>query len=315
MQVLTVTLNPCIDTTLYVDKLKKNALVRSSEEFSIAGGKGANAARQLVRLGIKASAFVLVGGDSGNTYLKLVERDGVQPIPYRVDQPTRRQMTFFEKSSGRYHTVLQEAKPVPRKHEESLIEAIASNLPGKSLLVLSGSTPGNGLFRVYRRVLEETNRQKTKVILDTYGRALAEGIKASPFAVKPNKVECEAFLGFPLRSDPDFRRAYAAFHRKGISLVVISLGSKGFRASFEGIEYVVSAPKIREVNPIASGDALAAGIAYGMLKKLSIEETLRWGCATGAANAAEWAVANCSKNSIKKLLGQVCIKKKTLQNS
>ncbi len=168
---------------------------------------------------------------------------------------------------------------------------------------------------VYRRVIEKANRRKIRVILDTYGKALVEGIKASPFAVKPNRKECEHLLGFQLRSDSDFRRAYAAFREKGIFLVVISLGRKGFRASFDGIEYIVSTPKVREVNPVASGDALVAGIAYGMLKKLPIEETLRWGSAAGAANAAEWAVADCSKSSIKNLLGQVSIKKKTLRNS
>jgi 1-phosphofructokinase family hexose kinase len=313
MEVLTVTLNPCIDRTLYVEKLEKNALVRSGEEFSIAGGKGANVARQLVRLGVKASAFVLHGGDSGNIYIDLVKRDGVRPIPYHVDQPTRWQMTFFEKGSDKYYTVLQEAKPVPRRHEGPIIEAIVSNLCRKDLLVLSGSAPGNGLSKVYRRVIEEAHSRRVRTVLDTYGRALAEGIKASPFMVKPNRKECEDLLGFRVRDDSDFRRAYAAFHEKGISLVVISLGDRGFRASFDGTEYIVPAPKVRTVNAVASGDALVAGIAYGMLRKLPIEEALRWGSAAGAANAAEWPVANCTKKSIAALLEKVNVKTRALK--
>ena len=120
-------------------------------------------------------------------------------------------------------------------------------------------------------------------------------------------------VGFPLRTHADFRKAYAFFHKKGISLVVISLGKKGLRASFEGTEYIVSSPKVREVNPVASGDALVAGIAYGLLKKVPIYESLRWGAAAGAANAAEWAVANSSRQKIRTLLAEVEIRQRTIK--
>jgi tagatose 6-phosphate kinase len=312
MDVLTVTLNPCIDRALYVSRLAKNGLVRSREEFTIAGGKGANVARQLVRLGIKASAFVVVGGDSGKIYLKVLERDGVRPIPYFVKQPTRWQDTFFEKPSGRYYTVLQEPQPVPKSEEAGIVRAITANLRNKRLVILSGSTPGDGLSAVYRKVIEYAKRQDVSCILDTYGEALAEGVKASPFMVKPNDRECESYLGFRLKTNSDFRKAYLIFHKKGIPFVVISLGKKGVRASFEGMEYILPAPKIREVNAVASGDALVAGVIYAMLKKMPIEESLRWGCAAGAANAAEWPVANASKRCIQRMLGKVVVKKRCL---
>jgi tagatose 6-phosphate kinase len=160
---------------------------------------------------------------------------------------------------------------------------------------------------VYRKVIERTAGTKIQVVLDTYGKALIEGVKTSPFMVKPNRRECEAFLGFRLSRDPDFRKAYRAFHSKGIELVVISLGRKGFRASFKGTEYVIQPPRIKEVNAVASGDALVAGIVHALLKGLPMATALRWGAAAGAANAAVWQVANSSKRDITKLLPGVKI--------
>jgi 1-phosphofructokinase family hexose kinase len=307
MNVLTVTLNPCIDRTLYVKELDRNGLVRSDKEFVTAGGKGANVARQLVRLGTSASAFVLIGGDSGSIYLDALECDGVKALPYRVQQETRWQETFREKKSDSYYTVLQEAQPVPRRHERGIVDAIAKKLRATRCLILSGSTPGDGLCRVYRKVTEKANGRTIRVVLDTYGKALIEGVKGSPFMVKPNRKECEEFLGFELTRDSDFRKAYRAFRSKGIEFVVISLGRKGFRASFKGIEYVVQPPKIKEVNPVASGDALVAGIVHALLKGLPMATALRWGAAAGAANAAVWEVANSPKRDISKLLPGVKI--------
>lgn len=313
MDVLTVTLNPCIDRALYVDKLEQNGLVRSKEEFTIAGGKGANVARQLIRLGIKASAFVVVGGESGKIYLDVLKRDGVKPIPYFVKQPTRWQETFFEKSTGKYYTVLQEPQFIPKNEEAGIIRAIKSNLKNKCLVILSGSTPGDGLSSVYRKVIESAWQLNIPCILDTYGKALIEGVKATPFMVKPNDKECASFIGFELKTDSDFRKAYSVFHQKGIPLVVISLGKKGIRASFDGMEYILPPVKIREVNAVASGDALVAGIVYAMLNKMPVEEALRWGCAAGAANASEWQVANASKIKIRQLLKHVQLKCRLLK--
>ena len=44
-------------------------------------------------------------------------------------------------------------------------------------------------------------------------------------------------------------------------------------------------PRIRALNPIGSGDAVTAGIAYGILKGKDIAEGMRLGLACGAANA------------------------------
>jgi len=79
------------------------------------------------------------------------------------------------------------------------------------------------------------------------------------------------------------------------------------------MEYIVPPVKVREVNSVASGDALVAGMVYALLKKMPFEDGLRWGCAAGAANAAEWQVANASKESIERLVEKVIIEKRPLR--
>jgi hypothetical protein len=62
--ILTTSLNPCIDKTLYVRGLPTNRLVRTKRVELITGGKGMNTARVLKALGAPVKAFALLGGET-----------------------------------------------------------------------------------------------------------------------------------------------------------------------------------------------------------------------------------------------------------
>jgi len=72
----------------------------------------------------------------------------------------------------------------------------------------------------------------------------------------------------------------------GASNIYLSLSDKG--AILSGGDYILYAipPKIKECNPVASGDALVAGIVAGFANGLTNYESLRYGvaCGTAAAN-------------------------------
>ena len=64
----TVTLNPELDRTLTVPKIKCNEVLRTTESRLDWGGKGFNSSRALKALGVESTALGFVGGAVGSMF-------------------------------------------------------------------------------------------------------------------------------------------------------------------------------------------------------------------------------------------------------
>ena len=85
MEVCTLTLNPCLDRTLWVEDF---GLPPTREEWQT-GGKGVNVARVLAALGVEAHAVCPLGGETGARFLELAKAEGIDVLPVDVPAPTR----------------------------------------------------------------------------------------------------------------------------------------------------------------------------------------------------------------------------------
>jgi 1-phosphofructokinase family hexose kinase len=306
--IVTITLNPLIDKTLFVDRLRKGIISRTDRKEMVAGGKGVNVARVLKNFGLPVKAFVMLGGHTGKLYADLVRQEGIRLIPFWVNSPTRFSTRIHETSRELNTTLIEEGDPITRDEIHRLKEKAIASIRRADYLVLSGSAPGENLSALYRDLIREAHRNATITILDTYGQAFLKGIEASPFMVKPNRAEYESSIGRPLRTIADFRGAFKYFHEKGIDLVVITLGKKGVRASFKGETFSLKPPAIKEIMPVGSGDCLIAGIVYGLTQNLPMKECLRWGTAAGCANAAVWPIADLKKEEVERYLPLISVR-------
>jgi 1-phosphofructokinase len=307
--IVTVTLNPLIDKTLFVEELREGVISRTDRKEMAAGGKGINVARVLKNFGVPVKALVMLGRHTGTLLADLIRQESIPLIPLRVKSPTRFSTRIHETSRERSTTLIEEGEKVSREEVRGLRRKAIASLGKADFLVLSGSVPGANLAAFYRDLIREARKSNTLSILDTYGEAFVKGVEASPFMVKPNRAEYESSTGRPLRTAEDFRGAFKCFHGKGVELVVITLGEKGVRASFKGESFTIKPPRIKEIMPVGSGDCLIAGIVYGLTKKLPMEECLRWGTAAGCANAAVWPIADLSKKQVEEFLPLISIRR------
>ncbi len=106
--ILTVTLNPCIDTTYTVKRLRARQLVRTSRVETTTGGKGMNTARVLKTLGAPVKALALVGGETGTLYERLVKEHGIPFVAARINVPTRTQISIVREGQQPWVGVLEE---------------------------------------------------------------------------------------------------------------------------------------------------------------------------------------------------------------
>jgi len=308
--IVTITLNPLVDRTVFVERLRKGVISRTERKEIVAGGKGVNVARVLKNFGLPVRALVMLGGHTGKLLAEFIRGESIPLIPFWVRSPTRFSTRIHESSRELNTTLIEEGNPITRDEVRRLKEKAMASVRRARVLVLSGSVPGANLATMYRDLIREAHKNKTLTILDTYGEAFLRGLEASPFMVKPNRAEYESSTGKPLRTAADYEEAFRHFHSRGIDLVVISLGKRGLRASFKGETFVVKPPSIAEIMPVGSGDCLIAGIVYGLTRNLPVEECLRWGAAAGCANAAVWPIADLSRKEVERYLPRVAIRRR-----
>jgi tagatose 6-phosphate kinase len=222
-------------------------------------------------------------------------QDGVETVPVWVSAPSREIVTILD-TSNHVQTAYMEPGPELTSEEAARVGRVFENVLNEARVVtFNGTVPCAGLNSLYYDLIKVAASRGIKTVLDSHGPAFAEGIKAQPFMVKPNVEEAERFLGERLGSDKDVLKAIRKYHRLGVEWVVISMGARGAIASLNGHVLKCTPPRIEEVNPVGSGDALVAGFAVGLMEEMDIEGTCRLAVGAGTANATSWEIGRCSR--------------------
>lgn len=152
------------------------------------------------------------------------------------------------------------------------------------VVVLTGSFPAGVPGTLYRDLLEDT---RGRVVLDAQGEPLLAALERRPFLVKPNRQEMANTLGRRVDTDADLHAAMRELCRRGAQWVVVTQGKERVWVASERELLSLTPPAVTVVNPIGSGDCLAAGIAVGLARGDVVPEAVRFGLAAGADNASQ----------------------------
>lgn len=305
--ILTVTLNPCIDTTIYVRDHRPHRIHRSERVTRVAGGKGINAARIIRRLGGRVMALVVLGGHSGRLIADLMANDAIPYVPVWVEGESRQVVTILETDSENYKQTayVEPGAPIGPEERVALFERFEHLLRMASLVLLTGPAPDPFSTDIYGGMVERARRLGMPVFLDSRGGAFREAVRALPTLVKPNEAEAAEWRGVPLLTEPEYMGVVDEFRNLGIPWVVLTLGETGAIADCEGQRYRLIPPRVVTVNPIASGDTMLGAMAYAWTRGDSPEMILRLGVAAGAANASVWGAADCTREQVFSLVDKV----------
>jgi len=110
--------------------------------------------------------------------------------------------------------------------------------------------------------------------------------------IKPNKIEAETLSNISIKNSEDIEIASEYFLKKGVHQVFISLDEDGvFFADKRSRGFIKYLPEtIKNTN--GAGDAMTAGLVYGYLKGLSIEQTAKFSVAIACANLETYDTVN-----------------------
>jgi len=304
--ILTVTPNPCVDKTVYIEHLEPGGRYRAERCGSIAGGKGTNVSRAVRAMGRETRALLLVGGPTGRHVVDMVtQEDNLPCIPVWVNGMTRTITTVLESAPHRQTAFFEPGPAVSAEEREVLVAAFRETVQGARVVTLCGTVPHARLRNLYAVLIPIAREAGAITVLDTHGAELRAGLAAHPDFIKPNLEEAAEYLGKAADAPGLAEEAVGAFHAAGVGGVVLSLGRGGAIFSHGGRAVRAVPPVIEEVNPVGSGDSLVALLAIGLAEGWALEEIARNAVAAGAANAASWKIAHISRGEVESMARQV----------
>jgi 1-phosphofructokinase family hexose kinase len=282
--IVTLTINPAIDRTVSVDKLVFEDRAYIIDRTEAAGGRGVNASHVIHAFGGKTLALLASGGETGERMEKLLAKLAFPFEVVRVHSDTRTNLTISDKQ-GLTVKLNEVGAPLSSKEIAEVHRLVETRLSKAQWLMICGSVPPGVPSRFYCEVIEIAKKRGVKTLVDTEGDALLHALEAKPTVITPNQHEAERLLGRALLTRTQFLEAVDRIQAMGAESVILSLGSRGAIGSGpEGI-FEALPPRVDALCPIGAGDAMAAAFTWGMEKKKSFADSLRWGVAAGTAKA------------------------------
>ncbi|PWW26950.1 tagatose 6-phosphate kinase [Cytobacillus oceanisediminis] len=304
--ILTVTLNPAIDSAYRLERLKIGGSTRTKSPLKSAGGKGLNVTRVLGILGEKVTATGFLGGSNGTYIRNELAKLDVRDEFVQILGETRQCLAFID-SRNNQTEILEEGPFISSEEQEEIRKRLRVLIPEVKILVVSGSLPLGVSSSLYQWMIREAKNHGVKVLLDTSGEALAESLLLGPYLIKPNREELEEILGRSCQGEEEIWKAMEKIAEKGIEVVIVSAGDKGSLVYYKGERLKVASAEIRAVSAVGSGDSFIAGFAAGLSKGYSIKDTLVLASACGAANVLEERTGYINLQNLDYLIKQISI--------
>jgi 1-phosphofructokinase len=307
-KIITVTANTAIDLLIEVDGLgyQDNLLAKQSSQFAC--GKGINVAKAVESLGYPVTCLGFAGHHSIGLFDEL-NSDLLYADLIAVEGKTRTNITLIDQAAGRETHIRTSGYQVTPRDCAQLIERIEHYANAGDKVIFSGSLPAGAPNDFYRILIDICRRKSVITLLDSSGKSLAEGIKAGPDLIKPNLQELEELTGFRLTTDRDVLAAARSLLGLGVSQICVSLGDKGVIAVDKAGAFAafVNHGPAETMTQIGCGDALVAGLAVGMRRRLPWEDCVRWGIACGTANLYSPEPGRFDKNRAHEISRQIRI--------
>lgn len=282
--IVTVSLNPAVDKTCRLERLEAGEVNRLTAAESVAGGKAVNVTKVLRQFRLSVAAVGFLGGRSGQLIGEAMEQMGVECHFTKVEGETRTNVNLLEEG-GRVTELLEPGPVISGKQLIEFEKQFFGCLENCEVAVLSGSLPAGVPTDIYAQLIRQCRMAGCKVILDTSGEALREGVKAGPDLIKPNRRELEYLADRPLPNRSDLVEAARELLTIGVGRVVISLGSEGLLYVDEEREFFQEARKVQAVNTVGCGDTVVASLCMSELAREEVETAMAKAAALAAANA------------------------------
>lgn len=306
-KVIAVTLNPSIDKTITIERFVPYGLNRAVSTRTDPGGKGINVAKVLKSFGVNVTVTGLIAGNQGEFLLDCLMNAGIPANFLKNPGETRTNLKIFDRSVNKITEINETGFHVAPDVLNSFEQMFKESVREATIVVLSGSLPPGVPEDFYAQCIHTAKAAGAKCILDADASALAWGVKAVPFAVKPNIHELELLNGHTFSSRNEVVKAAKKLIETGIQIVIVSMGPDGAMIAGQNEIYQAVPWKIKEKNATGAGDSMVAALAYSILNTESLYNIAKITTAAGTVTASKEGTQTCTPDEVLHSLENVTV--------
>lgn len=274
-----------------MDMVVKSARIPAPGETILAdgffmnpGGKGANQAVTVARLGGEVIFVSKVGNDVfGKQLAQLFSDEGVngaylltdEALPsgvalITVDQQGENSIVVAAGANG--HLLPEDLKEVIKEVNPNGIILMQLEIPMRTIEYLAKYGKGSGAM---------------VIVNPAPMHELSTALMGCIDIITPNQTEAERLSGIKILDITSAKEAATAICQKGVKNVVITLGAQGALICQQGVFSVVPARKVKAVDSTAAGDVFNGALALALSEHRTLEEAVTFACQAAARSVTK----------------------------
>lgn len=305
MDIVTVTLNPCVDKTFAVDRVVPDRKLTASEVHQYPGGGGLNVARAVAKLGDNTMALWSCGGTTGQRLAELLDHENISHSPVSIQENVRENLIVTDRSSNQQYRFGMQGPTLSDSERRLWQKCLREHAASARYVIFSGSLPGTVPASWYRELIRDLPTG-TRVIVDTKQEALRAALSANVYLIKPNAYELEQIAERELRDDSQIIKAGQALIQLGqTEVVLVSLGRGGALLVTEESSLRIAAPAVPMRSKVGAGDSMVGGLVSALAQRRPIDEAARFAVAAGAAAVMTEGTELCRREDAEHLFTRI----------
>lgn len=247
-----------------------------ANKFSLVpGGKGANQAFALGRLGANVSMIGAVGNDEyGKQLIDNLKSAHVNTKKiFKMNGVTTGNAFINVDKSGENSIVV--VSGANEKITKDFIDSNICYIKRAKIIVMQLEIP----IEVVNYVAKIAKELGKIVVLDPAPARcdLPEELFSNIDIMKPNETELQTLSGIKLNNEDDILKAAQVLLSKGVKNVIVTLGANGSLLVNENGYKKFDALKVEVVDTTAAGDSFTAGLVNSIVLGKSLEESIKYG--------------------------------------
>jgi ribokinase len=243
------------------------------------GGKGANQAVAIARLGGRSRLIARVGAEErGARMLEQLAAEGVDVAAVRRDPDAATGVALILVEHSGEKEILT-APGANRRVTEEDVESAKEVIASASVLLAQLEVP----VPVVAHALRLARAAGVRTVLDPAPAVpLPDDVLQLIDVIRPNATEAETLTGVAVRDPPSAKRAAGVLLSRGAGAVIVQAGDGGDLLVAGSEERFFRRLPVARVDATGAGDAFAAALAVGLAEGETVERAAALGNAAAA---------------------------------
>ncbi|MDX2376553.1 1-phosphofructokinase family hexose kinase [Microbacterium sp. LRZ72] len=301
--IVTLTMNPALDISSSVERVRPEHKMRCGPARSDPGGGGVNVSRAMQNLGGSPVTVYPLGGTIGAAYQGFAADAGVAGHVVQISGETRESFTVDETATGDQYRFVLPGPTLSEDEWRACLEVVVERLPHGGYLVASGSLPPGAPTDFYAMIARAVAAHDVRLVVDASGRPLRDALAEGVFLIKPSRDELAELVGVDreLRPDEQLSAAHDLISAGRTQVVALTLGSAGALLVSADRSLRLPTPKVKVASPVGAGDAFLAALVLRLAEGRPLDEAFTTAVAAGSATAMMPGTQLCRAEDVARL--------------